>query len=85
MRISLPEKFKQPMQQIDFSEIESLELSFNRNINISVDEQDFQLLMIIISEEIASKGMIDQNVVNEYGKLLYQLYDALLPNKPQTA
>ncbi len=85
MRISLPEKFKQPMQQIDFSEIESLELSFNRNINISVDEQDFQLLMVIISEEIASKGMIDQNVVNEYGKLLYQLYDALLPNKPQTA
>ena len=85
MKISLPEKFKQPMQQIDFSEIESIELSFSKDVSISIDEQDYQLLLIIISEEIASKGMIEQNVVNDYGKLLYQLYDALLPNKPQTA
>ena len=85
MKISLAEKYKSTINQIDFSEIDSFQVSFDDGISIEIDESNFQLLMVIITETIAERGLENQNTVNAFGKALYDLYDALLLQKPKTA
>lgn len=85
MKISLPEEFRPTIEQIDFSEIDSFQVSFGNDICVEIAESDFQLLMVIITETIAVRGLEDQNTVNAFGKALYALYDALLLQKPKTA
>lgn len=85
MKISLAEKYKSTINQIDFSEIDSFRVSFDDGISVEIDESDFQLLMVIITETIAEQGLENQNTINAFGKALYELYDTLLLQKPKTA
>ena len=47
-----------------------------------VETDDLRLLLILLNEEISSRGMADdQQDVNDYGRALYALYDELYTQK----
>ena len=70
------------LRTIDFSEMGDA-VAFDDE-TATVSTSDFRLLQIIINEEIAGPGMDeDQNLCNERGWALYDLYDELLDLKAE--
>lgn len=68
------------LKGIDLTEM-GKSISFDDS-STSVTTENLKLLLILVNEEIATKGMsADQNSVTEHGKQLYALYDELLTQK----
>ena len=79
---------KYKLSRTAFSTLQNVDLSeLNDAILMNPDEchvwtDNLRLLLIILNEEISSKGMdVDQQNVNSYGKDLYELYDELIDQK----
>ena len=63
-------------KKIDFSEMGNSLVMDEEKLSFETD--DIGLLEIIITEEIATKGMDEnQELCNEYGRKLYGLYDEI--------
>jgi hypothetical protein len=78
--MTLSKENYQTLKGVDLSEMGN-SLIFH-DANRTIETSDRRLLLIILNEEIASKGMDEaQDNVNEYGRRLYDLYDELLPQK----
>lgn len=68
------------LKGIELTELEG-NISFDDD-TLSINVSDFQLLLILIHEEIATNGLsADQNSVTANGRNLYALYDELISQK----
>lgn len=68
------------LKGIDLTELGE-NISFDDG-STSVTTENLKLLLILINEEIATKGLsADQNSVTEHGRQLYALYDELLAQR----
>ena len=81
MKISLPKEYSPLMREVDLSEINSFKISISRQLEIEIADCDYQDFMIAINDAIVTKGMDDNDTVNQLGKSLYKLYDAILAQK----
>ena len=81
MKISLPKEYSGLMREVDLSEINSLKISVSTQLDIEIADCDYQDFMISINDAIVTKGMDDNDTMNQLGKSLYKLYDAILAQK----
>ena len=76
MIIKLSKAYYDILKELDFSELGE-NIAFD-DINNSVDIHDRRMFFIVFSEIITDKGMTkDFADVNEYGRILYAIYDTI--------
>lgn len=72
---------------IDFSELSRppifRKISPNGAFTMEIANDQIREMQGLINDNIVSRGMDDQNTVNQIGKMLYWLYDEILYQKPK--
>ncbi len=81
MRFFLTKEYASLIKEIDFSEISSFKCTAGDRLDIEIEDCDYQDFMISINDAIVTKGMDDNDTVNQLGKSLYALYDAIFAQK----
>ncbi len=81
MIISLPKEYSILLREVDLSEITSCKISVFEQLEIELADSDYQDFMISLNDAIVTKGMDDNDTVNQLGKSLYKLYDAIREQK----
>lgn len=67
------------LKSIDLSEMGE-SITFYDDV-LSFETSDIKLLLVILNEEIVTKGLGDKYDPTEHGRELYALYDAILEQK----
>lgn len=82
MIVVLNKKLLDSLKSVDFSELKNQPVikEEKNKILFEFDKNELLDIKLIISEEISLKGVDDCGAgnVNEYGKQLYNIYDAIL-------
>ncbi len=81
MKIALPNEYAALIREVDLSEINSFKIIMSSRLEIEIADSDYRDFMISINDAIVTKGMDDNDTVNQLGKSLYKLYDAILAQK----